>query len=783
MLKNYWKTTLRHLKSIYSLINLLGLTVSLSVFVLIYVWVDDELSFDKFHEGHERIYRVIQDRLQPDGSFNSVALLPPMLHDYILANNKQVEEACRFSKMKLLLSHEEKAFYKQGISADPSFFKMFTFPLIEGDLSQFVGPDKIVLTASTAQTYFGSEKALGKTMKISSRDLTVVGVMQDVPTNSTLKFDFVFTIETSKQLGWVNLDVWNWSTHHLWIKLKPNESLSVFEATLKSLLQKNIKDSKDELHLQPLARIHLYSNGIDYDAPEWHGNIEYVYSFSTVAVFIILIACINYTNLATARSLKRAKEAGVRKVSGASPAQLMIQFFSESLIYALLAGILATGLAWLLWPTFQNLTGKPISFNGDVRWMGLIIVAVVLLCGILAGIYPALYLSRLKPTVVFKNAAKTGNRVITFRRVLVVVQFTLSLSFVAGTLIMYHQLQFIQNRDIGFNRNNIIVFRIPGKLQARYAELKSEIKKLAGVENITIVSQNMSAVSDAVSKVKWEGKPDQLNFDFHVIATDHDFVKTFDVQILQGRDYSVEIASDSTAYMLNEEAVTRMGIKNPVDKTYEIEGYKPGKIIGIIKDFNFESAQKKIEPLVIFISLIDAYDVSVRLRPGDIKNATDAIASVWKRFAPERPFEFSFLNEDLNKLYLTEHRTGQLFACLAILSIFVSCLGLLGIVMFTTEQRMKEVAVRKVMGASVTSVFFHISKEFFILILTANVIALPLAAYLMNKWLLKFAFADKVPVLIYIGTLLISFLVTLITIGFFALKSAQANPVVALKTE
>lgn len=783
MLRNYWRVTLRHLKSIYSLINLAGLTVGLAVFMLIYVWVDDELRYDKFHEGHQRIYRIVQDRFQPDHSIRPVSLLPPKLSEYILANNQQVEYACRFTPMRLLLRYNEKAFYKKGLSVDPSFFSMFSFPLVQGDLSQFMGPDKIVITESTARTYFENENPLGKPMKIASRDLSVVGVIKDVPPNSTLKFDYLFSLETLRQLNWVDLDSWNWSSLHLWVKVKPGESKNIFESSIKDVLKHNVQDSKDELRIQALADVHLYSSSINNDEPTWHGDIENVYIFSSVAILVLLIACINYTNLATARSTKRAKETGVRKISGASQTQIMRQFFSESLTYSLFAGLLAVGLVWLLWPSYMDLTGKTVTFQNEIQSIGVVILGAVLVCGLLAGAYPALFLSGLKPTAIFKGALKAGPRAVKFRRALVIIQFSLSLFFVVCTMIIRHQLQFIHDRNMGFTRENIIVFRIPQVLQPRYAEFKNELKKIPVVKSTTIVSESLSTVADLVSKVKWEGKPDQFKLDFHIISVDHDFAKTFDVPIVLGRDYSIDLASDSANYLLNEEAIKQMGIKNPIDKMFEVEGLRPGKIIGVMKDFNFESIHKKIEPIVTFIGRKDIYDVSVRLGSDNQKEAIGAIQSVWKKFVPDRPFEFSFLNDDISRLYNTEQQVGKLSAFFTGFSVFVSCLGLLGIVMFTTEQRTKEVAVRKVLGASVTSIFFNISKEFFVLIFMANLVALPLATYIMGKWLSSFAYADKISVLIYVAAFLLSIVVTLVTIGFFALKAAKANPVIALKAE
>jgi ABC-type antimicrobial peptide transport system permease subunit len=782
MLLNYWKIAIRNLRSIYSLINIVGLTIGLTAFVLVFCWVDDELSYDRFHKDNSRIFRVYQERQDAQGNGYAVALTPALLHDYISANFSSVENVCRLVNAELLLRNGEKAFYQKGFSIDPSFFSIFSFPLVSGSITNFDGTDKIILTEKSSSIFFGKEDPIGKSLKIAGRDFFVVAVARNFPSNSHLQTDFLFPLQTLKTLGWETLDQWDVHRFHTYVKIKHDDELPVVAKQIKDLLRTNTTDRTSSLLLQPLANVYLHSSKINNDMPG-RGDIQYVYIFSAVGVFILLVACINFTNLATARSVKRAKEAGVRKVVGAERSQLVFQFFSESAFYTVLAVGFAIGLSWWLLPKFSEISGKTLQLELASGHLLLMIVGATLFCVLVSGIYPALFLSSLKPIVVFKGVLKAGKLAVIFRRSLVVFQFTLGIALVVCTLVVYHQLDYIRSRDLGYQKENLITFHITRKLRSQYTDFKNELAALPGVAAVTVANSSLSFSDQSADQMEWEGKDPGSALLFHQFMVDHDFVKTFGMTISQGRDFSIDLATDSLAVLLNEEAVRQMNLSNPVGKTFTVYNRKPGNVIGVIKDFNFKSVHKKIEPAVIYIDPENYSEVTVRLKKGTLEKSIADVSSVFKKFSPDRPFEFIFLDQEIDKLYKVDQRTGKLFNIFSALSIFISCLGLLGVVMFTTEQRMKEFAIRKTLGASTPHLFMNVSKEFLILVAIANIIGLPLSSYAMKLWLERFAYFDPAPWILYVSAALISVLVTWLTIAYFSIKVAVTSPVNALKSE
>ncbi len=781
MLVNYYKIAVRHLRSIYSLINLSGLTIGLTVFILIFLWVNDELSYDRFHTGYERVFRVVEHQ-QDNGRTLPIAVTPPLLGDYLKNSFGEVENTCRLIHFEALLRYDEIAFYQKGLAVDTSFFSIFSFPLVDGNINSFrEGVDKIIINEKLAAKYFGKTNAMGKIFKMVGRDLMVVGVMKNGPGNSHLQFDYVMPVELIKTLGWNMLDRWDEDAFHTYVKLKATASKQSFEPKIKNIVKNNDKTSTVELFLQPLADIHLRSKHLSFDMPG-HEDIQYVYIFISAAIFVLLIACINYTNLAMARSMRRAKEAGVRKVAGASRLQLMLQYYSESLIYCMLAFGLALLISWLLLPLFNDLSGRTLSLAMMTPRIFLTLGAVLLACVFMAGAYPALFLSSLKPVVVFNGLLKARKSSIFFRRTFVIIQFTLSVALVVATLVVHHQLQFIRLKGVGYDKENVLTFHIIRKVINQYPSIKEELKALPGVMNVTATSLNLSYIDQSTSYVNWEGKDPQKNMLFAKLMTDHDFVKTFSIPMAEGRPFSESIASDSSAFLLNEAAVRQMGISNVVGSTITVDKIK-GTVVGVVKDFNFKSVHVKVEPMIIHIDPKYFNEIVVKLNKENIHENIKSIEKVYKKFIPDRPFDYTFLDEDIGKLYKSEEQTGKIFDYLAILSIFISCLGLLGIVTFTTEQRSKEMAVRKVMGASSGRIFLILSKESVLLVVASNLIGLPIALYFMNRWLEKFAYFENAPGYLMVGAALFSVIIAWLVIGFFCLKAANTNPVDSLRSE
>jgi putative ABC transport system permease protein len=540
-------------------------------------------------------------------------------------------------------------------------------------------------------------------------------------------------------------------------------------------------ETKTQIALQPLADIHLKSGHLNNDMRN-RGNFQYVLIFSGVGIFILIIASINYANLATARSLKRAKEAGVRKAIGASKMQLIIHFFSESLLYATAAFVVSLFIAWIVLPAFNELAGKPLTFDLLSPGVFLPLVGSVIFCALMGGAYPALLLSSLNPALVLKGQTKSGRNTLYLRRALVVIQFILSISFLTGTFIVYQQLNYIQSRNLGFSKENILIFSSNRKLRQQYPEFKAELLAINGAKGVTATNSKLSYSDQSISSVTWEGKDPDHDVLFHELMTDHDFVSTYSISLAEGRDFSEEISSDSNAVLLNEAAISQMNLKEPLNKQIAMEDWQ-GTIIGVVKDFNFKPAQKQIEPMIIFIDAANFYEISVKLSPGNLIDQVKAVESVYKKFNPDWPFEYSFLNDDLDKLYRDEQRIGKIFKYFSILSLFISCLGLLGMVMFVTEQRAKEVALRKIMGASEIHLIWLLSGEFVLLIIIAFVIATPAMYYGSSLWLNSFVYRINPGVLLFLSAGVISLMIAWLTVGFKAYWVSRSNPIESLRNE
>lgn len=773
---------LRQLRSIYSLINLTGLIAGLSAFVLIFLWVMEELSYDRFHSNHHQVFRIVENQFNQNGEAYPLALTPGPLGNYLKNTFPEVDLQCRLFHVDFILRYEDQAYYHTGLAADPAFFDIFSFPLAQGESQSFhQGTDKVIISEKLAVSYFGNVNPLGKIIRMAGRDLMVTAVMKSLPANTHLQFDYVIPFDFLESGGFSDPTQWSRNSYHTYLTLKPSESIASFKTKITNVIKLYEPESTTEIDLQPLADIHLKSGHLNNDMAG-HGNYQYVIIFSAVAIFLLIIASINYANLATARSLKRAKEAGVRKVIGASRFQLITHFFSESLLYCVMAFLLAILIAWVLLPSFNELTGKQLAFDILVPSVFIPLAGSVFFCAFLGGAYPALLLSSLNPAVVLKGFVKTGKSTILFRRVLVVVQFMLTISFLTGTLLIGEQLDYMQSRKLGFEKENILTFSANRNLRKQYPAFKHELQSVPVVQEVTASNSKLSFSDQSTSDVVWEGKDPGIELLFHQLMVDHDFVKTFAISISAGRDFSTLIASDSTAVLLNEEAVRQMGLTDAVNKSIQI-GDRKGTIIGVVKDFNFKSAHKKIEPVVIYIDPLNFYEVSVRLRDGNLAGYVKAVETTFKKFNPDSPFEYSFLNEDIDALYRNEQRTRKIFSYFSALSIFISCLGLLGIVMFVIEQRAKEVALRKIMGATEMQLSWMLSFEFIVLVVIAFVLAAPVMYYISTRWLTNFAYRIEPGIWLFLSSGLISLAIAWITVGYKSYRASISNPIAPLRSE
>jgi putative ABC transport system permease protein len=776
MIFNYLKIAVRNLQknTVYAIINVAGLTVGLSAFILIALWVQEELSYDRFHEKADRVYRVVENQYYSNSEVFPVAVTPAPLSADLKTNFPEVENTFRVQQARFLFDHGGKKIAEPGLMADPAIVDILSFPLVKGDaktaLSDF---SSIVLAEKLAKKYFPGEEPLGKTLHINNDDFKVTAVIADVPENSHLQFDFLVSFELIKKFGWNQLDDWDSNSYQTYVLLREHASPEDVNTKIRYEIKKNVKDSRTELYLQPLTRIHLHSKfTADIGG---HGDIQYVYIFSAVALFILVIACINFMNLSTARSVKRAREVGMRKVIGAYRMQLVGQFLAESILLSFIALTLAVVACQLLLPVFNEIAGKQLALSLRSSQIWMFLIAISLVTGLIAGSYPALYLSSFKPVNVLKGTFKTGKGAVSFRQALVVIQFTLSIVLITGTILIYDQLSFIQDKRLGFEKENVISF---WGILSRYQSFKNELLTHPEIASITTTSGDLTYVGNSSNRHDWEGKDPDHQVLIHQLSIDYDFIKSFKIDLAAGRDFSRDIASDSGAYILNEEAIRQMGLENPVGKRFN-----KGTIIGVVKDFHFKSVRDKIEPLVMFIWLDQYAKVYIRLAPDKVQQGLAVVEKAYAKFNPDKPFEYSFLDEDFDEQYRSEQRTGIIFNYFAFIAIFISCLGLFGLVMFATEQRTKEIGIRKVLGASLQNVILLISTDFIKLVLIANVIAIPLAWYSMNQWLDSFAYHVDLRWTTFLIASVSSILIAWLTMSYQSLKAASANPVESLRSE
>ena len=712
----------------------------------------------------------------------------------------EVQYATNYSWNEQATFEAGKKIIKQsGTYAGADFFKMFSYHLLEGDATKALQtPSDIAISKKMADNFFGSPaEAIGKTIRYQNkRDFKITAVFDNVPQNSTTQFEYILNWQTFLESYFEALDSlvkgdsrsneWTNSGPGCYIMLRKGTDAKAFEKKIARFLDNYNKEQTPRdyirLGIQRYGDVYLHSN-FDENGNISGGRIQYVRLFSIVAVFILLIACINFMNLTTARSAKRAKEIGVRKVVGAMRSSLTRQFIGEALLITLLSVTVALGIAILVLPQFNQLTGKHIlmPFNSASFWLS--IAALLFVTGFISGSYPALYLSSFNPVRVLKGTLKFSSSALWFRKGLVVFQFMLSIILIIVTIVISQQVNYIRSVNLGYNRENLIYIPLEGELPGKFEVFKTQALDMPGIKNITRMSQNLTQIVTKTGGVEWEGKDPNSGIEFTWSMVGYDFTKTLNAQIVQGRDFSKNFATDSVGYILNETALKITGYKDPIGKPFTF-WQKKGTIIGVIKDFHFNSLHETISPLVLSLgenTLLGR--VLVRTEPGKTKEALASFEKICKALNPKFPFTYRFYDEEYAKLYKSEQVVGQLANYFALLAIFIAGLGLLGLVMFTAEQRTKEFGIRKVLGASPVTLFNLLSKEFLLLVLIALVIASPLAWLAMNNWLQNYAYKVGISWWMFViaGGAAIS--IALITVSFQAIKAAIANPVKSLRTE
>ena len=788
MFRNYIKTALRNMYKFkgYTFINVAGLAIGIACCILILLWVLDELSFDGFHEKADRLYRVVEQQYYAGGELFPVAVTPaplaPALKDDIpeIINSVRIEHSPR-----LLIRYDERMFYESDIIlADPSLFSMFSFRLIKGDSKTALNKiNSIILTESMAERYFGDEDPLNKDLKIGNMyDLTVTGVVENVPLNSHLQFNCIIPFEILKMAG-DSLDQWGNNSYFTYVELAENANAYAAQDKIIGYLKKHLPETRTTLHLQPLKRIHLYS---DFTADvSGHGDIKYVYIFSFVALFVLLIACINFMNLTTARAGNRAKEVGMRKVAGAQKADIVKQFLGESMLFAFIAFLLALGIVLLLLPAFNNLSGKHLSlFTGESLDLLAALIGVAILTGLISGSYPVLYLSSFQPVNVLKGALTSGPKSSSFRRVLVVIQFSLSIFLIIATSVIHSQLEYIRSKKLGYDKEHVIYMHIGMNAVRYYEPYKREALASPDILGVCWSHQLPAYIVNSTSSVNWPGKDPNESILMHNTAVDYDFIETMNMEIVNGRNFSREFPTDEKeAFILNEEAARYLGEDGAVGKSFTLWQIK-GKVIGVVKNFHFKSLNTHVEPLVIRLLKPQPYSyMFVRIKGENVSESIRYLEKAWRDIATVFPFEYQFLDEYYDRTYRAEQRMGTLFNTFTALAIFIACLGLLGLASFMAEQRTKEIGIRKVLGASVSNIILLLSREFVLLVAISNVLAWPLAYYFMNKWLENYAYHAPINLFIFLVSAFAALGIALLTVSYQAFKAASSNPIDSLRYE
>jgi putative ABC transport system permease protein len=775
MLNKYFKIIVRNLTKhkIYSSINIVGLAVGIACAILIMLWVQYELSYDKFNVNADRLYRVGFTTEQKDyyGFFE-----PGPLAKFLKDNFPEIEQSTNYSEMQWKLSRENQGFFGTGSYVDPSFFKMFSFGLEQGNSNAVLAtPNSVVISKSFANKMFGQSNPVGKSVKLNDQsDVIVTGVFSDVPKTSHMQFDFVIPFSTAP--SWMNF--WDRKCVNTYVLLRKNASIDEVNKKIYGEMNRHNPTWKNVLYLFPMTKSHLYQ-------PGGTGSIIYVYIFSVFGILTLLVACINFMNLSTARSEKRMKEIGIKKTVGSSRLELLIQFMAETLLLSFISLLIAIVLVEFTLPYLNSILGTHITmiYSGA---MILILLGITLLTGIIAGSYPAIYLSSFNPMSVLngRNSNTGEKRSSIFRNTLVIAQFSFSVFIITCVLFIGNQLNFIQSKNLGFNKDYVLLINTRGALQQKAGLVKEELLKLPFVQSAAVSSNNLTDFEGGgTGPVDWEGKTTNKICEVAYYFVDEGFAKTFQVKMEKGRFFSKDFTTDmSDAVVINKEAAREMGLNSPVGKKLSTWFGKKGNIVGVINDFNTQSLRDEMAP-VVFIPVSTANYLCIRVTSTDLPGAVKSIGNKIKEIVPGDPFEYKFLDKKIDELYKTEQTTSKLAVFIAVLAIFISCLGLFGLVSFSSEKRTKEIGIRKVLGASIMNVLLMLSKDFTKWILIANILAWPIAWYAMNKWLQNFAYRIDLNLWIFFFAGLIVFVLALLTTSFQAIKAATANPVKSLKYE
>jgi len=783
MFKNCFITAIRNLKRFmgYSLINVAGLTVSIVSGILIFLWVQEELSYDRFHQDADSLHVVM---MQVTGADDFYTHGPGPLGPALEREYPDIIDACRvFGHARAPLKYQDKLFTNRVLGVDPSFFDMFSFPLLTGRPEYpLADRQSMVLTQSTAQKLFGSEDPLGKTVSFewwgTWHDFQVTAVLEDLPPNTLFEFDLLLSFDFVTLSG-MSIDDWDVAAYKTYVRIPREADAAAVGQKIAGTMTRHFPSSRVNLSLCPITRLHLYD-------PNGGGPIVYVVLFSGIGILILVMACINFIHLTTARSEKRAREVALRKVVGALRPQLARQFMGESLLLTALSGATAFLLTLMLLPRVNTLLDKQLVFRFDTGSLALLAI-VVLLTGLAAGAYPALYISSFQPSSVLKGSPGSPTQKPLLRKVLVVSQFAISILLLIATAIIYRQLHFMRNTDMGLNIDHVINMELRGGLRNNYYAIKARLLQHPGIHAVSATNGSFTK-RFGTKNVRWEGKDPESDIFFAIHAVDYDYADIFDIQMDQGRYFSRDFSSDvSEAFIINETAARVMGMEAPLGKRIfcplPFDGDRDGLIVGVAEDFHFRSLHEEIRPLVLAIAPGWFTDMYVRMHPENLPETVRFIESTLTEMAPDFPMEYTFLDEDIDRLYKVERRIGSLVRYGASLAVFIACLGLFGMAAYSAEQRTKEIGIRKVMGSSVSEIVILLTKQLSRWVVLANLIAWPVAYVTATAWLRGFAYRIKPGIEIFLLSGAASWIIALLTVSYQTLKAALTDPVECLRYE
>ncbi|MEO8886132.1 MAG: ABC transporter permease [Mucilaginibacter sp.] len=788
MIKNYIKIAWRNLtrNKFYSIINIGGLAIGMTVSFMLLLYVYNEFSFDRFNVNSDRLYRVLVNRVS-NSDINTDTPTPVQLASAIEKDIPEVDKTARASATyDVLFNYQDKGIKLKMMAADESLLDMFSFDFIYGNRrSAFPDISSIVLTQSAAKTLFGNINPLGKIIKYDNKyPLKVSAVIKDNPQNSSFNFKVLISWQTyAVQQKWINTSSWGNYNFDTYVMLKPTASLAAVNLKLKNIIARNDPDNKaNQPFLYPFTRYHLYDkfkNGVNAG-----GSIEYVKLFMWLAIGILLIACINFMNLSTARSERRAREVGVRKAIGARRFALIYQFLSESVLMAFMAFLLSLLLMIVLLPVFNNIIDLQLAlpYKNMVAWTAA--MGVTLLTGLIAGSYPALFLSSFNPVKVLKGQLTAGKATIRPRHILVVMQFTFTTCLILSSIFIYKQISYIKDRPVGYDRNNLIELRVEGELEKNFESFRQDAINAGAIIDGAITSGTIVNINGSTWNVKWPNQlpgEDKLPID-QMVVTYH-FMSTYGLKLAQGRDFDLARPADSSAIILNEAAVKMMRLKDPLGQLVTWQG-KPRTVVGVVKDFVWGSPYEPVKPAIIGFMKDWIDNIALKLNPKlPVSKSLVILQTIYKKYNPNYPFEYKFIDERFGNKFKTEKLLGTMSVGFTCLAIVVSCLGLFGLALFSAEQRKKEIGIRKILGASISSLWLNMSKQFIALVMLSFIIGSAISWYNINQWLGKYTYHTSLSIWVFAITMLASIVICLIAVSFQAIKAAVANPVNSLRSE